>query len=53
MPVAKEVLPGETLNTTDNYTCLMDKGGGKASACCVALDAVSSESSRECVITHC
>ena len=31
MVVAKGVLPGETLITTDNHTHLTDKGGGKPS----------------------
>jgi len=35
MLVAKGVLPGETLITTDNHTHLTDKGGGKPSADCI------------------
>ena len=36
MPVAKGVLSGETLNTTDNYMHLTDKGG--ESQCLLRLD---------------
>ena len=36
MPVAKGVLSGETLNTTDNYMHLTDKGG--ESLCLLRLD---------------
>ena len=36
MPVAKGVLSGESLNTTDNYMHLTDKGG--ESQCLLRLD---------------
>ena len=37
MRVAKGVSPSETLNTTNNYTCLTDIGGGKARVYCISM----------------
>jgi len=47
MLVAKGVSPSETLNTTNNYTHLTDKGGGKARVYCILMSYRASE----CVIS--